>query len=162
VSWTPQLAVRASMCAAEIVHYRVDRVTKKTRQGFKEVTRNVKHHDASINRMMGRLAKLEEERAELDAYNRLSEVVQAWDARIDSLELSRLNSVTEVGALTLEFLHKFEDMKAQMESTERGNQLQIQQLRERCGALENTSLEATHRIGSLETQVGVPSSLLVC
>src|SRR5579872_1083889 len=150
------------MCAAEIIHYHVDRVTKKTRQGFKEVTQNVKHHDNTINRMMGRLAKLEEERAELDAYNRLSEVVQAWDGHIDTLELSRLNSVTEVGALTLEFLHKFEDMKAQMETTERGNQLQIQQLRERCGSLENASLEATHRIGSLETQVGVPSSLLVC
>ncbi len=162
MSWTPQLAVRASMCAAEIVHYRVDRVTKKTRQGFKDVTRSIKRHDESMVRMRERLLKLEEERAELDAYNRLSEVVQAWDARIDALELSRLNSVTEVGALTLEFLHKFEDMKAQMEAMERGNQLQIQQLRDRCGAVENAALEAVHQIGSLETQVGVSSLLLIC
>src|SRR5579872_1968603 len=150
------------MCAAEIVHYRVDRVTKKTRQGFKDVTSSVKHHDRTINRMLDRLVKLEDERAELDAYNRLSGVVQAWDTRINSLELSRLNRVTEVGALTLEFLHKFEDMKAQMEATERGNQLQIQQLKERCGAVENATLEAVHQIGSLETQVGVSSLLLVC
>src|SRR5579872_458247 len=150
------------MCAAEIVHYHVDQVTKKTCQGFKDVTSSIKHHDRTLNRMLDRLVKLEEERAELDAYNRLLEVVQAWDSRIDALELSRLNSVTEVGALTLEFLHKFEDMKAQMEAMERGNQLQIQQLKERCGAVENAALEAVHRIGSLETQVGVSSLLLVC
>ena len=114
------------------------------------MTRSIKRHDESMGQMRERLLKLEEERAELDSYNRLSKVVQAWDARINVLELSRLNSVTEVGALTLEFLHKFEDMKAQMETTERGNQLQIQQLHERCGALENASLEAVHRIGSLE------------
>jgi hypothetical protein len=126
------------------------------------MTRSIKRHDESMGQMRERLLKLEEERAELDSYNRLSKVVQAWDARINVLELLRLNSVTEVRALTLEFLHKFEDMKAQMETTERGNQLQIQQLREHCGALENASLEATHRIGLLETQVGVPSSLLIC
>ena len=48
-------------------------------------------------------------------------------------------------------------MQAQIMATEQGNQLQIQQLQERCGAVENAALEAVHHIGALETQVGVCS-----
>ena len=76
------------MCTAEIVHYRVDRVVKKTRQGLKEQAQSVLHHDRTINRMLGCLQRLEEERSEIDQYQKLSDVVQAWDTRIDSLERS--------------------------------------------------------------------------
>src|SRR5579872_4308854 len=76
VLWTPQLAVRASMCAAEIVHYRVDQVIKKTRQGLKGQAHDLCHHDATIKRVLGRLAKLEGERSEIIQYQKLSEVVK--------------------------------------------------------------------------------------
>jgi len=149
------------MCAAEIVHYQVDQVVKKTRQGLKEQARDVLHHDRSINRMMTRLNKLEEEKSEIDQYQKLSEVVQAWDARIDSLEWSRSQGVRDANTVALHYRTEVEDLKAQMMATELGNQLQIQQLKECCGALENTSIEHMHRIGLLETQVGVSSLLLI-
>src|SRR5579872_6564110 len=144
VLWTPQLAVRASMCAAEIVHYWVDRVVKKTRQGLKEQARDVLHHDRSINRMMSRLQKLEEERVEIDQYQKLSEVVQAWDTQIDSLERSRPQGVRDANTVALHYCTEVEDLKGQMQATKLGNQLQIQQLRERAGALENTALAGKH------------------
>jgi hypothetical protein len=162
VSWTPQLAIKASICAAEIVHYRVDRVVKKTRQGLKEQACSVLHHNRTINRMLGHLQKLEEECAEIAQYQKLSEVVQAWDIQIDSLEHSRMQSVQDTNTVTLHYRTEVEDLKAQMMATELGNQLQIQQLKERCGAVENAALEAVHQIGALETQVGVSSLLLVC
>src|SRR5579872_4748643 len=162
VSWTPQLAVRASMCAAEIVHYRVDRVVKKTRQGLKEQACSVLHHDKTINRMLGCLQKLEEERLEIDQYQKLSEVVQAWDTHIDSLECLRSQGVRDANTVALHYRTEIEDLKAQMMAMELGNQLQIQQLKECCGAVENVALEAVHRIGALETQVGVSSLLLAC
>src|SRR5579872_4487977 len=147
------------MCTAEIVHYRVDRVVKKTRQGLKEQARSVLHHDRTINRMLGRLQKLEEERSEINQYQKLLEVVQAWDTRIDSLEQSRSQGVRDANTVALHYRTEVEDLKAQMMATELGNQLQIQQLRERCGTLENASIEHMHHIGSLETQVGVLSLL---
>src|ERR1700757_65955 len=115
------------MCAAEIVHYRVDCVVKKTCQGLKEQAHSVLHHNRTINRMLGRLQKLEEERLEIDQYQKLSDVVQAWDTHINALELSQRNSVSEVGTLTLLYCQELQNMKAQMMVTEQGNQLQIQQ-----------------------------------
>ena len=150
------------MCAAEIVHYQVDRVVKKTHQGLKEQVKDVLHHNRSINRMMSHLQKLEEEWSEIDQYQKLSDVVQAWDTRIDSLEQSRSQGVRDANTIALHYCTELEDLKAQMMATELGNQLQIQQLKERCGALENASIEAVHCIGSLETQVGVSSLLLIC
>src|SRR5579872_5026835 len=150
------------MCTAEIVHYRVDRVVKKTRQGLKEQAQSVLHHDRTINHMLGQLQTLEEERSEIDQYQKLSDVVQAWDTRIDSLERSRSQGVRDANMVALHYRTKVEDLKAQMMVTELGNQLEIQQLKEWCRALENTSIEAVHRIGSLETQVGVSSLLLFC
>ena len=73
--WTPQLAIKASMCAAEIVHYWVDCVVKKTRQGLKEQACLVLHHDKTINCMLDWLQKLEGERLEIDQYQKLLEVV---------------------------------------------------------------------------------------
>src|SRR5579872_6472451 len=108
------------MCTAEIVHYRVDRVVKKTRQGLKEQAQSVLHHDRTINRMLGCLQKLEEERSEIDAYQKLLDAVQAWDTRIDALELSQRNSILEVGALTLLYRQEIQDMKAQMMAMEQG------------------------------------------
>jgi hypothetical protein len=104
---------------------------------------------------------LEEEWLEINQYQKLSEVVQVWDTWIDALERSRMQGVQEVGALTLHYHHEIEDLKVQMITTEARNQLQIQQLREQCGAVENAVLEAVHRIGALETQVGVCSLPLV-
>src|SRR5579872_7007433 len=154
--------MKASICAAEIIHYRVDRVVKKTCQGLKEQSRLVLHHDRTINRMLGQLQKLEEERMEIDQYQKLSEVVQAWDTQIDSLEHSRMQGVRDANTVTLHYCTELEDLKAQMVATELGNQLQIQQLKGHCDAVENTALEAIHCIGALETQVGVSSLLLVC
>src|SRR5579872_3099007 len=111
--------------------------------------------------MLGQLQKLEEERSEIDQYQKLSKVVQAWDTRIDSLECSRSQGVCNANTVALHYRTKVEDLKAQMMAMELGNQLQIQQLKERCGALENASIEAVHCIGSLETQVGVSSLLLI-
>src|SRR6201993_5561646 len=141
------------MCAAEIVHYRVDCVVKKTCQGLKEKAQSVLHHDRTINRMLGQLQKLEEERSEIDQYQKLSDVVQAWDTCINSLECSRSQGVHDANTVALHHRTEVEDLKAQMMATELGNQLQIQQLKEWCGALENASIEAMHHIGSLKTQV---------
>src|SRR5579872_7486293 len=109
--------------------------------------------------MLGRLQKLEEEQSEIDQYQKLSDVVQAWDTHTDSLEHSRSQGVRDANTVALHYRTEVEDLKAQMMVTELGNQLQIQQLKERCGALENTSIEAVHHIGSLETQVcqGTPA-----
>src|SRR5579872_5608374 len=134
------------MCTAEIVHYRVDCVMKKTHQGLKEQAHSVLHHDRTINRMLGQLQKLEEEWSEIDQYQKLSEVVQAWDIRIDSLERSRMQGVHDANTVALHYRTELEDIKAQMMATKLGNQLQIQQLKERCGAMENAALEAVHRI----------------
>src|SRR5579872_1548806 len=111
--------------------------------------------------MLGRLQKLEEEQSEIDQYQKLSEVVQAWDTRINSLERSRSQGVRDANTVALHYRTEVEDLKTQMMATELGNQLQIQQLKERCGALENASIEHVHHIGSLETQVGVSSLLLI-
>src|SRR5579872_1680268 len=100
--------------------------------------------------MLGRLQKLEEERSEINQYQKLSDVVQAWDTRIDSLERSRSQGVRDANTVALHYRTEMEDLKAQMMATELGNQLQIQQLKERCGAMENAALEAVHRIRSLE------------
>src|SRR5579872_6974771 len=151
--------MKALICAAEIVHYRMDQVVKKTRQGLKEQARSVLHHDRTINWMLGHLQKLEEERSEIDQYQKLLDVVQAWDTCIDSLEHSHSQGVQDANTVALHYRTEVEDLKAQMMATELGNQLQIQQLKERCGALENASIEAVHCIGSLETQVGVSSLL---
>ena len=112
--------------------------------------------------MMTRLSKLEEERSEINQYQKLSDVVQAWDTRIDSLERARSQGVQDANIVALHYRTEVEDLKTQMMATELGNQLQIQQLKERCGALENASIEHVHRIGLLETQVGVSSLLLFC
>src|SRR5579872_1856880 len=95
--------MKALICAAEIVHYRMDQVVKKTCQGLKEQARSVLHHDRTINWMLGHLQKLEEERLEIDQYQKLSEVVQVWDTRIDALELSQRQGVREVLDLTLHY-----------------------------------------------------------
>ena len=86
--WTPQLAVWALMCAAEIVRYRVDWVVKKTCQGLKEQARDLRHHNKMINWMLDCLQKLEEEWSEIDQYQKLLEAIGAWDVRLDSLELA--------------------------------------------------------------------------
>src|SRR5579872_7209433 len=112
--------------------------------------------------MLGRLQKLEEEQSEIDQYQKLLDVVQAWDTCIDSLEHSHSQGVQDANTVALHYRTEVEDLKAQMMATELGNQLQIQQLKEHCGALENASIEAVHHIGSLKTQVGVSSLLLVC
>src|SRR5579872_2605548 len=70
------------MCAAEIVHYRVDQVVKKTWNGLKEQAHLVLHHNKTINRMLACLEKLEEEWLEIDQYQKLLEVVIAQTASL--------------------------------------------------------------------------------
>ena len=78
--------------------------------------------------MVDWLQKLEGEWSEIDQYQKLSEVVQVWDTRIDSLERSRMQGVCDANTVALHYRGEIEDLKAQMMATEAGNQLQIQQL----------------------------------
>ena len=73
-----------------------------------------------------------------------------------------MQGVCDANTVALHYCTKLEDLKAQMMATELGNQLQIQQLKDHCGAVENAALEAVHHIRALKTQVGVLSLLLIC
>ena len=94
------------MCTAEIIHYQVDQVIKKTCQGLKEQAHSVLHHDKTINHMLTRLEKLEGERSEIDQYQKLLEVVQAWDMRIDLVEHAQMCSHNEMNQVVV--VHRME------------------------------------------------------
>src|SRR5579872_4179079 len=99
------------MCTAEIIHYWVDRVVKKTRQGLKEQACDLQHHNKTINWMLERLQKLEGEWSKIDQYQKLSEVVEAWDVRINSLEWSWMQSVHDSNMVALHYCVKMEALK---------------------------------------------------
>src|SRR5579872_6818900 len=104
------------MCTAEIVHYRVDWVVKKTRQGLKEQARSILHHNKAINQMLEHLQKLEGKRSEIDQYQKLLEVVEAWDVRIDSLEHSQMQSICDNNVVALHYCVEMEGLKVQIQA----------------------------------------------
>ena len=55
-----------------------------------------------------------------------------------------MQGVRDANTVALHYCTEVEDLKGQMQATKLGNQLQIQQLRERAGALENTALAGKH------------------
>jgi hypothetical protein len=155
VLWTPQLAVWASMCAAEIVHYRVDCIVKKTWNSLKEQAQLVLHHDKTINQMLAHLEKLEGEQSELDQYQKLSEVVQVWDVHTNNLERACACAVEEAGQLALANQMGMSVLKACFQVGQAELRLAVAQLRECMGVLENSLLVAKHKIRVLKTQVSL-------
>src|SRR5579872_1074000 len=145
----------ASMCAAEIVHYRVDQVIKKTRNGLKEQAHLVLHHDRTINQMLAWLEKLEGKWSEINQYQKFLEVVQAWDGRIDALEQAHMQSVQEAGQVALTYQMEISTLEAHFQAGLAESWMLSSQLQERTSVLENSLLASEHRIGVLKTQVSL-------